>query len=121
MKNNLTNSRVAHEDKSHVVYEFQCPERECQSLKQTYIGLTSCTLRERFTNHRNKGSIFAHYFLKHGGEKPVVKNMLQATKILYHCDQKFNLHIFEALFIRKFKPNLNENISDFSCLTLNIY
>ena len=121
MKNNMTNSTVVHADKSHLIYEFICPERECQSLKESYIGLTSCTLRERFINHRNKGSIFAHYFQKHGGQKPEVDKIVKATNILYHCDKKIDLHIFEALFIRKFKPSLNENTSDFTCLSLNIF
>ena len=112
-----------HHDKSHLVYEFTCPERECQSLKQSYIGLTSCTLRERFIKHRNNenSSISAHYSTKHGVQKPDVNIMLSATKILYHCDRKYDLHIFEALFIRKFKPSLNENVSYFTCLPLNIY
>ena len=121
IKNNLSNSSVPHADKSHLVYEFTCPERECQSLNQSYIGLTSCTIRERFINHRNKGSIFAHYFKKHGGQKPDIDRMVAATKVLYHCENRNNLHIFEALFIRKFRPTLNENTSDFTCLSLNIY
>ena len=74
-----------------------------------------------FINHRNKGSIFAHYFQKHGGQKPEDDKIVKATNILYHCDKKIDLHIFEALFIRKFKPSLNENTSDFTCLSLNIF
>ena len=89
----MTNSSVSHADKSHLVYEFTCPERECQSLNQSYIGLTSCTIRERFINHRNKGSIFAHYFKKHGGQKPDVDRMVAATKVLYHCDNRNHRHI----------------------------
>ena len=121
MKNNLTNISVNHADKSHLVYKFDCPERECQSLKQTYTGPTSCTLRERFVHHRNRGSIFAHYFHQHGGNKPEINSLLAATKILYHCEKTSDLHIYEALFIRKFRPNLNENVSDFNCLKLKIY
>ena len=114
MKNNLTNNNVNHAEKSHLIYKFDCPERNKR------IQLTSCTLRERFVGHRNKGSIFAHYFQKHG-KKPEVNQLVDATKILYHCDKPSDLHIFEALFIRKMKPNLNENISDFTCLKLKIY
>ena len=120
MKNNSTNVSVTRADKSHLIYKFTCPERECQSLNQTYIGLTSCTLRERIINHRYKGSIFAHYFQKHG-KKLEINQTIEATEILYHCDRKSDLHIFEALFIRKMKPTLNENISDFTCLKLKIY
>ena len=61
-----------HADKSQLAYEFICPERECQSLKESYIGLTLYTLWERFFNHRNKGFIFAYYFHKHVME---VKNL----------------------------------------------
>ena len=121
IKNNLTNPNVQHADKSHLIYEFICQERECLSLKNSYIGLTTCTLRDRMKGHRHKGSIFAHYMTNHGQIKPQVENLLSSTKILYHCDKKIDLEIYEALFIRKFKPNLNENVSYFECLKLNIY
>ena len=120
MKNNLSGSIPLHSEKSHVVYEFVCPERECMSLNNSYIGLTTCTLKERFTGHKYKGAIFAYYHRKHAC-RPELDNLLSATKILYNCDNRFELPIYEALFIRKKKPNLNENILDFTCLKLNIF
>ena len=47
--------------------------------------------------------------------------LLSNTKILYMCDDRRKLPIFEALHIRKMKPTLNENVNDFDCLSLGIH
>ena len=120
MKNNLTRENIPEECKSGVVYEFKCQEGECKSLNNSYIGLTTCTLKERLTGHRYKGSIFAHYRLKHQ-KSPEVDELIKSTRILYHESNPFQLSIYEALHIRRLKPALNENLSDFNCLKLNIF
>ena len=120
MKNNLSGTTPPHSEKSHIIYEYVCPERECLSLNYSYIGLTTCTLKERLTGHKYKGAIFDHHHRKHAC-RPALENLLSATKILYYCDNRFDLPIYEALFIRKNKPKLNENVLDFACLKLNIF
>ena len=122
MKNNLSDSGTLAQDRSHLVYEFVCNEGECMSStpKNSYIGLTTTTLKERLSAHRYRGSIFEHYRRVHS-RNPQLEKLLESTKILYFSSDKFKLPIFEALHIRKFKPNLNENLLDFRCLKLNIY
>ena len=102
------------------MYEYVCNIGECKSLHNTYIGLTNCTLEERLKQHRYKGSIFAHMATVHGC-KPKLDDLVRSTRILYTCDDRRKLPIFEALHIRKNKPTLNENVNDFECLSLAIY
>ena len=89
-------------------------------LKKEYIGLTTQTLRDRMNGHRNHGSIFAHFRTKHG-MNPEVQYLLNNSQILYRENDSHQLHIFEALHIRKFKPSLNENTCNFTCLKLGIF
>ena len=119
MKNNLTSREFENKDRSHIVYEFTCKERACSSINNSYIGLTNCTLGERMKNHRYKGAIFEHYWLQHC-IVPEVEKLVDSCKILYFCDDRRFLPVFEALFIRKLKPNLNKNKTDFDCLLLDI-
>ena len=122
MKNNLSQTNTPIQDRSHVVYEFVCDKGECMSpnIKSSYIGLTTMSLKERMSAHRYQGSIFKHFRTVHG-VSPKIDYLLQQSKILYLESDPFLLAKFEALHIRKFKPILNENISDFTCLKLNIY
>ena len=82
--------------------------------------MTSCTLKERMTAHKYKGSIFKHFRLTHQ-KNPEVQDLLSSTKILYQPQNIQQLATFEALFIREKRPKLNENVSDFTCLSLNIF
>ena len=120
IRNNPTKGIIPIHQKSHLVYQYVCNLGECRSLNNSYIGLTNCTLEDRLKQHRYKGSIFSHIVTSHGG-RPLIDNLLQSTKILYMCDDRRKLPIFEALFIRKLKPTLNENINDFECLSLDIF
>ena len=122
MKNNLTKGNIPIQDRSHVVYEFICGKGECMSpnSNNSYIGLTTMSLKERMSAHRYQGSIFKHFRTVHG-TSPNIDYLLQRTKILYYESDPFLLAKYEALHIRKLKPILNENIADFTCLKLNIY
>ena len=122
MKNNLSAPDLPRENCSHIVYEFVCNEGECisQTPKNSYIGLTSMTLRDRMSAHRYQGSIFEHFRLKHGAN-PNLENLLSNTSILYRENDSFQLHIYEALHIMKLLPSLNNNKSNFDCLKLNIF
>ena len=81
--------------------------------------MTNCTLSERMSGHRYKGSIFDHFRRVHNIQ-PTVEELVYSSKIIYFCDNRKNLPIFEALLIKKYKPSLNENTRDFNCLKLNI-
>ena len=78
------------------------------------------TLKKRMSAHRYQGSIFKHLHNIHG-VRPNINNLLESTEILYHEGDQFQLHVYEALHIRKFRPTLNENNDDFTCLKLNIF
>ena len=119
MQNNLSKSKLPDRLRSHIVYEFTCSVGECASSNNSYIGMTNCSLLERMGQHKYKGSIFAHYRSVHN-ISPTIENLIESSKILYFCDNRRYLPVFEALFIKKLKPNLNGNTRDFSCLTLNI-
>ena len=122
MKNNISQQNIPLKDRSHVVYEFICEKGECMSpnVKSSYIGLTTMSLKERLSAHRYQGSIFKHFRSTHG-TSPQLDYLIQQTKILYFETDPRLLSKFEALHIRKIKPTLNENTSDFTCLKLNIY
>ena len=122
MKNNLSSTAKPDELKTHLVYRYTCNLGECRSSfpRNTYIGLTKTTLKERFSAHRYKGSIFAHITTIHG-VRPILEKLLESVEILYHENDPFQLRVYEALYIRKLCPTLNENTSDFTCLTLNIF
>ena len=118
----MSNNIVPDSLKSHVVYRFHCKLGECFSAqpRNVYIGLTTMTLKERMSAHRYKGSIFEHFRTKHG-VSPTVDQLLGSTEIIYRENDSFQLHVYEALHIRKFQPPLNENKNDFTCLKLNIF
>ena len=81
--------------------------------------MTNCSLSERLGAHRYKGSNFDHFRRAHN-KSPNIADLINSSKILYFCDNRKNLPVYEALFIKKRKPTLNENTRDFSCLKLNI-
>ena len=120
IRNNFTKGITPNHQKSHLVYQYVCNLGECKSLNNTYIGLTNCTLEDRLKQHRYKGSIFSHLVTVHGC-RPEIDNLLRSTKILYMCDDRRKLPIYEALHIRKLKPTLNENLNNFECLSLDIF
>ena len=119
MKNNLSENRISHGDRSHVIYEFTCSLGECMSTKNSYIGMTKCTLRERLSKHKQRGSIYNHLFTKHGCQLET-NDLLDNTKILYSCKSGENIFTYEALHIKKLKPTLNTISNGFSCLKLDM-
>ena len=122
IRNNLTKVALPNDEKTHVVYRFKCNIGECQAPGNvnTYIGMTTLSLRDRMKAHKYKGSIFAHIMIEHD-IRPDVDNLLSSTEILYQENNPVQLHIYEALHIRKLQPSLNEIKKDFDCLKLNIF
>ena len=86
---------------SSVVYKF-----ECSNCKVSYVGMTSRHLLTRFREHCSKkeSSIYKHTKLCHN-EPTTIEDftILHKTRknIIY-------LSVLEALYIREFKPFINE-------------
>ena len=55
---------------------------------------------------RNSSSIYKHYHLQHNDWIP--QRFLEQFHVLAKCTNKFDCLIHEMLFIRKLKPELNE-------------
>ena len=63
--NNPT-SKTPPMQKSHVIYEYTCPNEMCQSHK--YIGMTKTRLTRRLTMHLQFGPVKQHYTQMHNKE-----------------------------------------------------
>ena len=70
---------------------------------QDYVGYTARHLFQRVAEHKNS-TIGKHFHEAHGR-----RNRLNEShfKILRKCQGKFECLVFEMLYIKKFKPNLN--------------
>ena len=81
-----------------VVYYFICDLCDAD-----YVGYTARHHFQRVTEHKNS-AIGNHFHEAHGR-----KDLLNEShfKILRKCQGKFDCLVFEMLFIKKFKPNLN--------------
>ena len=99
----IKNKRYQQPD-SHVVYQYLCPKDECNFVK--YVGYTTCSLSKRFYTHVQSGSIRAHNNIKHNS-KPLTKELIKSTTILYRSQNKTDLTIAEAILIKQMHPALN--------------
>ena len=108
MKNKISGSPVTDSIKSNVVYRYNCNLSECGSpdTNVSYIGMTTMTLRERFSNHRHQGSIHKHCIEKHG-IRLKLDHILENSNILYQTQSKLDLPVFEAIHIYNPRPKLN--------------
>ena len=81
-----------------VVYHFVCDLCDAD-----YVGYTARHLFQRVTEHKNL-AIGKHFHEVHGR-----RDRLNEThfKILRKCQGKFDCLVFEMLYIKKLKPNLN--------------
>ena len=81
-----------------VVYHFICDLCDAD-----YVGYTARHLFQRVTEHKNS-AIGNHFHEEHGR-----RDLLNEShfRILRKCQGKFDCLVFEMLFIKKFKPNLN--------------
>ena len=84
-----------------VVYKFKC--NRCDA---GYVGYTRGNLHERVDGHKRKSSsIYKHYHLQHNDQIP--QRFLERFHVLAKCTSKFDCLIYEMLFIRKLKPEMN--------------
>ena len=68
-----------------------------------YVGYTARHLHQRIAEHKNS-AIGRHFLEAHGNN-----NLLRESQftVLRKCQSKFDCLVFEMLFIKKLKPNLN--------------
>ena len=85
-------------NKQRVVYNFSCDlcDADC-------VGYTARHLHQRIAEHKNS-AIGRHFLEAHGNN-----NLLRESqfRVLRKCQSKFDCLVFEMLFIKKLKPNLN--------------
>ena len=81
-----------------VVYHFVCDLCDAD-----YVGYTARHLFQRVAEHKNS-SVGKHFHEAHG-----LRDRLNEShfKILRKCQGKLDCLVFEMLYIKKFKPNLN--------------
>ena len=68
-----------------------------------YVGYTARHLHQRIAEHKN--SAIGRHFLKAHGNNNLLKES-QFT-VLRRCQGKFDCLVFEMLFIKNLKPNIN--------------
>ena len=86
-------------NQQNVVYYYKC------GLCDTdYVGFTSRHLHQRVEEPK-RSTIGYHVKDEHGGDPDSIGNNFE---ILKTCQSKLDCLIFEMLFIRKLKPNLNK-------------
>ena len=87
----------------NVVYHAECPNKKCKS---EYTGETKCRMKKRAIQHNSKDE--KSHILIHSKRTKHKRVWMDNFKILgqgYTSDYKRK--ISEALFIKKYKPNLN--------------
>ena len=75
----------------------------CDLCDADYVGYTARHLFQRVTEHKN--SAIGHHFHEAHGRRDLFN--ASHFKILRKCQGKFDCLVFELLYIKKFKPNLN--------------
>ncbi|RMX43673.1 hypothetical protein pdam_00006333 [Pocillopora damicornis] len=77
-----------------------------------YVGYTARHLHQRIAEHKNS-AIGRHFLEAHGNN-----NLLRESQftVLRKCQSKFDCLVFEMLFIKKLKPNLNIHTCETLCL-----
>ena len=101
----------------HCVYRLTCNEGQCNL---SYIEYTQCELKQRFSGHTQNGSIKDHILEHPPTQKIKTREFLNNVSILYRSNMKSNLTIAEALFIHRFKSQINAQ-SEFCHGTLSLF
>jgi predicted GIY-YIG superfamily endonuclease len=101
----ITNNLCKDSSNSHVVYRYTCNFDRCQP-SQFYIGYTQTTLKQRMTTHAQNGSIQAHHKDAHS-LKIKTADIMENITIMHRSQDKMELLIAEALYIKQEQPPLN--------------
>ena len=83
-----------------VVYSFQC-----DLCDAGYVGYTRGHLHNRVKGHKQQSSAIAKHYKNVHGTMP--QDLLKRFEVLKKCRNKFDCLVYEMLFIRTLKPNLN--------------
>ena len=97
--------------RSNVVYQFQCPEDNCQA---SYIGYTTNSLMTRCKQHRYcPSNIKSHYFFDHQNSPvPATDLLINLLKIIFSSNKVIDLKIAESLAIKNNRPIINVNYNE---------
>ena len=85
-------------NKQCVVYHFSCDLCDAD-----YVGYTARHPHQRIAEHKN--SVIGRHFLKAHDNNNLLKE--NQFTVLRKCQGKFDCLVFEMLFIKTLKPNLN--------------
>ena len=100
--------KVSNEQKMDVVYHWECQVDGCKS---SYIGETSWALGERVKAHsKSSTSAILNQCMDHHHPLPSINNF----PIIDKDSSQVTLEAKEAIHIRMFDPNLNQNIGKMS-------
>ena len=103
-----------------VVYEFTCPEEDCQppNPKSSCIVHTTNTLTKRLTFHKQSGEIQKHMKQIHRREL-TRSDLVDHTVILARESNRIRLKVLEAVFIHKRRPTVNIQRDHAGIITLH--
>ena len=83
-----------------VVYGFQCDLYDAG-----YAGYTRGHLHNSVKGHKQQSSAIAKHYKNMHGTMP--QGLVERFKVLKKCKNKFDCLVYEMLFIRSLKLNLN--------------
>ena len=83
-----------------VVYSFQC-----DLCDAGYVGYTRGHLHNHVKGHKQQSSAIAKHYKNVHGKIP--HDLRKRLEVLKKCRNKFECLVYEMLFIRALKPNLN--------------
>ena len=119
-------------NKSHIVYEFTCP-----GCANKYIGKTDTTLFRRTKEHAwtQKDSGFSKHFRCQAYQRIVgmfkineceidikefqINTVRENSQILHQSDNWLQLCFLESLYIKEYRPSLNDGIKATKALQLH--
>ena len=70
-----------------------------------YVGYTRGHLHNRVKGHKQQSSAIAKHYKNTHGTMP--QDLLKRFEVFKKCRNKFDCLVYEILFIRTLKPNLN--------------
>ena len=97
---NVKETKPAIVDQQCVVYGFQC-----DLCDAGYVGYTRGHLHNRVKGHKKQSFAIAKQYKKMHRTMP--QDLLKRFKLLRKRRNKFDCLVYEMLFIRALKPNLN--------------
>ena len=84
------------------------PQNNFLKIDAGYVGYTCGHLHNRVKGHKQQSSAIAkHYKNVHG---TIPQDLLKRFEVLKKCRNKFDCLLYEMLFIRTLKPNLNVQV-----------